>query len=878
MKVSVIKVQLKGDRPSQTLLRVAFATLLWSAVGFAACSRGAQSAWFADGYHGGVYGHYPPSFTQFIVDALRLHPDWRLNLEIEPETWDFARTNTPEAYQALKALITDPAAPRRVEFVNPAYGQSYLWNISGESVIQQLERGLGKIREHFPQTEVSTYCSEEPCFTSALPGILRSFGFKFAVLKNPNTCWGGYTRAHGGELVNWVGPDGVNILAVPRYQVEALKAGSTWETLAAFNLPGYVQAAREAGIAHPVGMCLQDAGWRFGPWLGHAPGAYFPTEYVTWNHYFETVAVPRVAPDWRVSQEDFQVSLVWGAQVLQRIAQQVRGAENRLAIAEKLAILASVYGQTPWPDAALAEAWRTLLLAQHHDCWIVPYNGRPGNTWADKVQRWTDATHQICDEIVDRSTRSSSSGVGEADTYAVRVFNTLAAARTGLVNVALPVAWRGSAATVWDGAGRQLPSQMIDGNPQREVLFAASAPALGYRTFRLKESLAAPIKGATALTLPDGTVRIETDCYQAELDPNRGGTFRSLVAKRLGNRELVDTANARCFNEIRGYFFKDQRYYSTAEGAAKVEIVESGPIRVRLRISSQIASNAITQWLTLAQAEPRIDLSLTIDWQGHPGIGAEFRQGGGFRAEDDRKAFYDERYKLMAVFPLALRSQQVFKDAPFDVTESRLTNTFFETWSEIKNNVMLHWVDVYDPTQRTGVALLADHTTSYTHSAEHPLGLTLQYSGVGLWGRDYSVRGPTEVKYALLPHTGNWETAGLWSAGAAWNEPLLARPGPASADSGASERTLLNIAHADWEIPAARMSAGKILVRLFNPSADDRAKTVSYGAGALKIELVQLNGKALKELALRKDTNGSSVFELALPSRGIGTLRITPAQ
>ncbi|SPE60876.1 Glycosyl hydrolase 38 domain protein [Verrucomicrobia bacterium] len=862
----------------QAVIRFGFGTLVWAAVGFMACSRGEQSAWFADGYHGGIYGHYPPSFSQFMVDELRQHPDWRLNLEIEPETWDFARTNTPEAYQALKALITDPASPRRVEFVNPAYGQSYLWNISGESVIQQFERGLRKIREHFPQTEVTTYCTEEPCFTSALPGILRSFGFKYAVLKNPNTCWGGYTRGHGGELVNWIGPDGVGILAVPRYQVEALKTGSTWETMAAFNLPAYIQAAREAGIAHPVGMCLQDAGWRFGPWLTHAPGAYSPTEYVTWNHYFETVAVPRVAPDWRVTQEDFQVSLVWGAQVLQRIAQQVRGAENRLAQAEKLATLAWVYGHTPWPEAALDEAWRTLLLAQHHDCWIVPYNGPPGDTWADKVRRWTGTTRQISDEIIDRSTGSAPSGAGEGESSAVRVFNTLALARTGLVSVALPAAWRGSAATVWDSAGRQLPSQMVGGSGQGEVLFAASAPAMGYRTFWLKETFAAPIKGAAAVTRPDGRVRVETDCYQAELDPNKGGTFSSLVAKRLGNQELVDTANARCFNEIRGYFFKDQRYYSSAEGAAKVEIVESGPIRVRLRISSQIASDAITQWLTLAQGEPRIDLSLTIDWQGHPGIGAEYRQRGGYRAEDDRKAFYDERYKLLALFPLALRRQQVFKDAPFDVTESRLTNTFFETWSEIKNNVLLHWVDVYDPTEGTGVALLADHTTSYAHSAEHPLGLTLQYSGVGLWGRDYSVRGPTEVNYALLPHRGNWETAGLWTAGAAWNEPLIARLAPVSADSGASERTLLNIAHADWEVPAVRMSAGKILARLFNPSAEDRAKTVSCPAGALKIELVQLNGKALEELPLRKDTNGFSVFELALPSRGIGTLRITPAQ
>ena len=49
----------------------------------------AQQAYFVDGYHGGIYGHYPVKWkTQFIVDQLSMHPDWRICLEIEPETWD----------------------------------------------------------------------------------------------------------------------------------------------------------------------------------------------------------------------------------------------------------------------------------------------------------------------------------------------------------------------------------------------------------------------------------------------------------------------------------------------------------------------------------------------------------------------------------------------------------------------------------------------------------------------------------------------------------------------------------------------------------------------------------------------------------------------
>ena len=46
-------------------------------------------AWFVDGYHGGIYGHYPVEWkTRFIADQLDAHPEWRIGLEIEPETWD----------------------------------------------------------------------------------------------------------------------------------------------------------------------------------------------------------------------------------------------------------------------------------------------------------------------------------------------------------------------------------------------------------------------------------------------------------------------------------------------------------------------------------------------------------------------------------------------------------------------------------------------------------------------------------------------------------------------------------------------------------------------------------------------------------------------
>ena len=122
--------------------------------------------------------------------------------------------------------------------VNPTYAQSYLFHSSGESAIRQFEHGIRKLRAHFPDIRLTTYSSEEPCFTSCLPQLLKSFGYEFAVLKNPDTCWGGYTTAHGGELVNWIGPDGTSILAVPRYACEALQPASCWQTIAFRNSTG----------------------------------------------------------------------------------------------------------------------------------------------------------------------------------------------------------------------------------------------------------------------------------------------------------------------------------------------------------------------------------------------------------------------------------------------------------------------------------------------------------------------------------------------------------------------------------------------------------------------------------------------------------------
>lgn len=864
-------MRIPGDpftRFASARLLIAFA--FWGALS-AVAADAPRTAWFIDGFHGGVHGHYPAGYTGFLIEQLKKHPEWKINLEIEPETWDVVRVSEPEAYAAFKAIMKDPSDAGRIQIVNPAFAQSYLFQCSGESVIRQFDYGIRKLREHFRNAVFTTYSSEEPCFTSCLPPVLKSFGFQFAVLKNPDTCWGGYTLAYGGELVNWIGPDGTPILTVPRYASESLQDNSCWQTIAFHNSPEYLATCRAQGIEHPVGMCLQDAGWRGGPWLGSAEqNRDNPSKYVTWRDYFRNVTPGKTHDDWHFSQEDVKPGLMWGAQVLQRIAQQSREAEHRLLVAEKLTALALVDAGRPARVGSFDDAWHNVLLSQHHDCWIVPYNGRLGNTWIDQVRRWTTVANTVSDLSVQTSVEALLQGGQGRGRRFVRLFNPTGAALDAVVPVPIPQTDKPSRMVSLDADGGRSATQVVwsETPGQSALLVRAKVPPMGYATVELRDAAEAEGEPVTASTTNEIVV-IESDLYRIEFDPAKGGTIRSLVAKRLGNREFVDPKHEHRFNELRGNFYEQGGFHSSADQAAEVRVVENGPLRVTVEVSGRIAGSPFVQRVSIAQGSPVIACSVRIDWQGNPRIG-EFEEKDGYK--NRRRPAYDDRFKLLALFPTRLEKQTVTKNAPFDVCESKLADTFYNSWENIKNNVILNWVDVADGSGDHGLALFSDHTTSYTHGPEFPLGLTIQYAGKGLWGRDYRVEGPTEVRYALMPHAGRWDRANVSATAAAWQEPVIgafSRGGPAAA------RSLVDPGESGWQVPAMFERDGALFVRLFNADGDDTPRELSLGFEAEKIELVELDGRVIEELKPKVVEAERRTIRLSIPRFGIRTLRFS---
>lgn len=808
-----------------------------------------RSVYFVDGFHGGVYGHYPiMTYTKFMSDQLDQHPEWKICLEIEPETWDTVSVRTPEEFRRF----AEKTKTDRVEYTNPNYAQPYLYNISGESIIRQFKYGIRKLHEHFPWMTFTTYAVEEPCFTSCLPMILNQFGFKYAVIKCPDTCWGGYPSAFGGELVNWIGPDGSRILSSPRSACEKLEENSVWQTQSWRYNPEYIEACFEYGIKHPVGMCYQDAGWTNGPWVG-TDG---PSIYVTWTEYFEKIADWSLAEDWHFSQENIHPGLMWGTQALQRLARGVRETENRLAQTEKMSVIAALEGQYTPDFQMIDEAWRTLLLSQHHDCWIIPLARMQGRrTWAENVKDWTDASIKIANDI-DEASAASYGRTGTKNFVYARVFNTVASDRNEVIEVTLPESFRGWGTEVKDAAGKTVDSRRTDAG----VSFIAGVPSFGYSTYSIRR-----IKEKDTDEIDSGeTDVIENSMYRISFDRNKGGVISSLVMKDKDEYEYSNPESGFSIGEIRGYFYNEGKFISSADKPADIVIDRSVAGIQKAVIKGMIGETPFTETITLKEGDRKIDISLMIDWQENHGIG---KRAEGDVSRVNERAFYNTMYMLNYLVPTSLVNPNLSKDASFDVCESRIDDTEFDTWDNIKHNVILNWVYLHDSVSGRGIAVFSDHTTSYSFSPTNPFGITVQFSGSGLWNPNYDISGPTEVRFCLVPHEGCWDKAGINEENLLWREPLktVVYEGVEFAD-----KSLIGIDGSGYEISAAYMTDEGMLLRLYNSSSDESVHTLRFGAKISSISELDLNEKPIRNVTVVEDCS----MKVSMPRFGIKTYMI----
>lgn len=866
---------------------------------YARADGAVPTTYYMDGYHGGPRGHMPPGCWRDIVDALDRNPNWKLSLDVEAGTWAVLRREDPETYERVRDLLNTPDG--RLEITGGTYAQPYGWAISGESNIRQLQRGLEVIREHFPKVCVQTYAVQEPCWASCLPQVLRSLGFTGASLKNASTAWGGYFAGFDAELVNWIGPNGTGLIAVPRYTVEGLL--NVWETEATEVTPDYARRCVEHGISQPAGMCFQDLGWAaqprvVEPWV----------RYATWRGYLYGIAQTKPV-DWKVSMEDILTALPWGEKTLHRACRQVREAEVQLVRAEKYLAMNFLTTQARWPAEPLQDAWEHTMWSQAHDAWITVTTRSGRDAWSFQVASETldaSATAQglIESAMTGLCAEQNPSAEQIENVQYVRVVNTSGYERADLVEVTLSADPGTSAFDIRNADGTQLLNQVVvtrtfhklprgegvrspimdsASHPQQgeasinsaTLLFRDTLPAFGWKTYKVTAlpQAQATDHGISITTEGDGSLTVRTDMYRVRFDARRGGGISNLYI--LGLRKEF-CAEGELLNIFRGYFAKQDAWRMSSENPADIAILEGGPLRARVQITSRIGDVPFRSVITLVQGLRRIDCQTNFHFDQDTWIGDPTEMRPEDRMKERRRSSNNGAPKLQVLFPAALDKTALYKSSAFDVCRSRLESTNFERWDEIKHNVITTWVDLVDECQGLGFAIFSDRTTAYSSAKGEALGLVLGWGGeAGFWWGKCPLKGDQEARYSFVPHRGQWEEAGLWQQNLAWEEPFSAQVMPtASAES--MTRSLLRVSPAEGILSSVTAKDGELQVRVFLASEKAGSCELELGFPASSARLVELDGRVIRELPLQTQDGKRASVRFVLSAFDICTISITP--
>ena len=738
------------------------------------------TVYFVDGYHGGIRGHMKLGCWRDILDRMREFTAWKVSLDIEPDSYRYVRQRDPEAFHELTQHLNDAGPAAHMEICGGTYAQPFAWLFSGESLIRQLATGLQVLREQFPKVKVETYAGQEPCFTSAMPQVLLSFGFaRSAEEQHRLRRLHGRSRRRRGE-VGW-----------PRRQRDHRGAplrvrrthGSLVERLR--DRLGEVRPQNAQSRHHaPTGMAFQDIGW-----AAHPRTAGQHIRFVTWREYFETVA-PKAVQQWAITQEDIKGNLPWGSATLQAIGARNAFGRRSLGGRRKNGRAGPRVGGPSLSHRGLAEAWKNTLDSQHHDAWVVATHGQGRNNWAWQVGTQTWLTEKICDDVIAGACQALSAGSNETiaaplGPRCVRVFNTTGSPRTEIAELRLnadvgtqsvrvideagnavtcqlvpqrkylphgtlaamsdrkqvtpptaglkpveamapgePVVAEGTSGPIVSRAesrqwrhGRPVRRRRTDGDSARRkfqcgraLVLRRDAPAglrhLSHRA-RYDDKPRPPWRAPVAVPRPDGTVLIETDRCRVRLDPKRGGAITSIFDKQL-HVEFVDSANQRLFNEYRGYFINEKEWFTSASQPAEVQIIENGPLRVRIALAGRVGEHPFACCVTLANGTPRIDFRVRFRFKPDTWIGDPYRVPPAESRSQRRRSYHDDRWKLNAFFPVALPKQTIYKDAAYDVCRSKLADTFYQRWDEVKHNIILNWIDVADEEKGLGMALFSD--------------------------------------------------------------------------------------------------------------------------------------------------------------------------
>ena len=302
-------------------------------------------------------------------DMLRLcaEADLRGNVNFDGVGYERMAAECPAALAELRAAL----AAGTIEVVGGSWGQPYGQFQGGESNVRQLTLGVRACLRHLGQRP-RAFWEEEFWFFPQLPQLLAGCGHRGACLFFQWTWHTPELPLEEHALVRWRGLDGTTLPTLPRNGLNLHQWPEDFEPILASPL---LEALEKPALVQWVELLPSP------DWMCRSELLLPRTLELRADPRFELL--PRTLSelieeldDERAPVRTYGMDDAWHGLSLGKNADAVPRAslavERQLLAAEGFAALAGLCGRPypSWdvhPDWELAEAWRELCAAQHHD-------------------------------------------------------------------------------------------------------------------------------------------------------------------------------------------------------------------------------------------------------------------------------------------------------------------------------------------------------------------------------------------------------------------------------------------------------------------------------------------------------------------------------
>ncbi len=385
-------------------------------------------------------------------------------------------------------------------------------------------------------------------------------------------------------------------------------------------------------------------------------------------------------------------------------------------------------GDFNYPRKDINTALKKFLYWQHHD-------NMPGNfTWEGVNIAHNDyqIVYKTYENVLDSALQVIGSHIHtDGQGTPVVVYNSLSWKRTGAVEVNLDRFGNPQNVDVTDSDGNVIPSQISSDGKKKVVFLAENIPATGYKVFRIVPAEKPASMPKTTLVSDEKNLSFENEYFKLQIDKDTG--FWKSVYDKVNKREaLSGTGNVLGYANADGWPYGGGfKEWGTDYGKAdSIDVVESGPVRVKIRVKHGIVMQDTMLYLHVN----RIDCYTWSD---------NYLSGGG-------PAY------LRVVFPLNVSDGVYTTEAPYGYSESPDKNTDIE-------KPTLSWQDLSDG--KFGASLINDSKYGGDRK-ENKIKLSLI---------SHAEFDEQKMLYSLYPHKGDWRTGNTPQLSYDVNFPLIAK-------------------------------------------------------------------------------------------------------